>query len=208
VRLVGAEFDALLNDVGQEFLWRKATACPCLNPHSGQPKSTCTHCGSKGRIWASPIQGKSGVISRSQQKKMAGFGVYDEGDIMLSIPSDSPIYAIGMYDRIQALHRTEPFSVVLLSGINDVIKFTPTQIDSVTWIDANDAVISGTVPAIVNGALVWSGVVPPAKVSYALSGRRALDYYCYQDLPLDRPHQFGEKLPRRVVLRRFDLFGL
>jgi hypothetical protein len=97
---------------------------------------------------------------------------------------------------------------VLVYGVNDTLKFTPTQIDSVIWIDGSDAIITGTVPTIVNGALVWSGTIPPVKTSYTITGRRAPEYYCYQDLPLDRPHEFGEPLPRRVVLRRFDLMGL
>ena len=208
MRLVASDFNALLNTVGQDFLWRSARACPCLNPHSGQPKPSCPHCSGKGRIWAAAIAGKSGVLSRSQQKKMAGFGMWDDGDIMLSIPSNSPLYDMGIYDRVQAVNRTEPFSQVLIYGINDTLKFEPVQMDSVIWLDADNNLINGTPPYVVDGVLVWHGTTPPAKTSYTVTGRRLPEYYCYQDLPLDRPHEFGEALPRRVVLRRFELWGM
>ena len=34
------------------------------------------------------------------------------------------------------------------------------------------------------------------------------EYYCFQEIPIDRPEHSGAALPRRVALRRFDLFGL
>jgi hypothetical protein len=37
-------FDALLNNMGHQFAWRKSYACPCFNPGSGQAKDTCPQC--------------------------------------------------------------------------------------------------------------------------------------------------------------------
>ncbi|WP_103972895.1 hypothetical protein [Methylovulum psychrotolerans] len=57
--------------------------------------------------------------------------------------------------------------------------FVVGQVDSVVWLDSTDT----------------------------LTGRRYPEYYCYQDQPVDRPHQFGASLPRRVALKRYGLLG-
>lgn len=202
-------FNDLLSGLGQQFAWRKAFACPCISPQSGQPKPNCKHCQGKGRYWdATAVTGMSGVVGREQAKRQAVFGQWDAGDLMLSIPSDSPLYAMGPCDRVAALNRTEPFSINLMHGINTAIRFAVTAIDSVTWLDSNDELVNGEIPDISgSGELVWGSSPPPAKTTFALTGRRIPEYFCYQDLPLDRPHHAGAALPRRVQLRRFDLFG-
>jgi hypothetical protein len=200
-----AAFNKLLNNLGQDFIWSKALACPCLTADSKQPRYDCPHCDGKGRLWQNPTAAKSGVVSREQMKKMAGFGLYDSGDILLSIPSDSPLYAVGLYDKVQSVNRTEPFSIAFTPNGNSTIKFTPVSIDSVVWLDSEtNALINGTLPNIINGQLTWI-TPPPVGVVYTLTGRRTVDYYCYEEIPLDRAHHFGKDLPRRVVLRRLEL---
>ncbi len=202
------EFNALLNEVGQEFWWRKAVACPCVDPYSGQPKQDCIYCSGKAHIWGDPACSKAGIISQSQVKKLVPFGLMDTGDIMVSIPSDSPMYDIGSFDRAQMRNRTEPFTMAIVQGVNSTLRFTPTSIDSVHWIDTvTGDFITGTIPEISGNLLVWSGTTPPEGQQFTLTGRRYPEYYCYQEQPLDRPHQFGEPLPRRVVLKRFDVAG-
>jgi len=209
MRLNAAAFNSFLGAMGQRFAWRKASVCPCLNPHSGQTNPTCAYCSGKGYRWADAIVGLSGVVGRNQAKKAADFGLWDDGNMMLSIPSDSALYAMGLFDRIAALDRTESFSLNLLSGVNTPLRFAIVSVASVTWLDSNQALVMGDLPLIdANGGLVWIGNVPPPGVTFALTGRRAPEYYCYQDLPLDRPHHAGEPLPRRVVMRRFDLLAL
>ncbi|MCK7579808.1 MAG: hypothetical protein MZV65_31715 [Chromatiales bacterium] len=44
-------------------------------------------------------------------------------------------------------------------------------------------------------------------MTYTLAGRAYPEYFCYGDFPQDRAHHHGEPLPRKVVLRKFDLFG-
>ena len=202
------EFNALLFEVAQEFWWRKATQCPCIDEYSGQPEPDCKYCSGKGYIWGDPMCAHAGVISQAQARKITPIGLMEVGDIMVSIPSDSAMYEIGSYDRAQMRNRTEPFTMTVIAGANDVLRFTPTRIDSVHWIDAASKEFkTGTIPEINGGRLVWSGTVPPTGQRYTLTGRRYPEYYCYQEQPLDRPHQFGEPLPRRVVLKRFDVLG-
>ena len=139
---------------------------------------------------------------------MAEFGFWDDGDVMVSIPSDSPLYEIKGYDRVTMINRTEPFSMSVITGVNDSFKFHVTQVDSVQWINSGGTLENGFLPNIIDGALSWDiGTAPNDGGQYTLSGRRHPEYFCYQDQPLDRPHQFGEPLPRRIVLKRFDTFG-
>jgi hypothetical protein len=57
------------------------------------------------------------------------------------------------------------------------------------------------------GTLTWGADVPPDGAQIALTGRKRPEYFCLQEFPQDRAHHHGRDLPRRVVLRRFDLFG-
>lgn len=206
--LASGKFNILLNGYAQSFLWRKGYACPCVNPNSGQPKIGCTTCSGKGRFWSAAVSGVAAVMGRDVMKKQSGFGVFDQGDIMLSIPSDSPLYALGMYDRVAAVNRTEPFSQNFVAGINENLRFTPVSIDSVYWLDGSSQLVSGDIPTInSNGTITWGAIKPPVKTTYSMTGRRHPEYFAFDEIPLDRAHHNGEPLPRRVVVRRFDLFN-
>lgn len=204
---VGA-FNHLLNDMGQEFELRTSRACPCVNPQSGAAKPNCPHCGGKGRIWGSPVVGRAGVVGRDTMQQFAQFGVWDQGDIMLSIPSDSPIYQAGLYDRLRSQHRTEPFSINLIRGMNDLVRFQAVSFDEALWLDSANVLQVATVSGVdAHGRVVWGSNPPPNNTTYSLTGRRFQDFFLYQEIPYDRPMHYGMALPRRVVLRRFDLFG-
>lgn len=205
VQLNQLAFNSFLQQLGQQFLWRKAYACPCLTSHSGQPKINCPQCFGRGRFWDEGITGVAGVITHAQAKRQAAFGLWDEGDIALSIPADSALYEIGYYDRVSCLDRTEPFSITFTYGVNDTLRFVPTVIERLTWLDEAEQLVEGEVPFVdPQGELLWGEVMPPVKTAYALTGRRIPEYFCYQDMPLDRPHHAGPLLPRRVQLRRFE----
>lgn len=207
MRLSATAFNRMLNQMGQSFSWRRSYACPCINKNSGQANPRCPHCSGKGRLWGAAVVGDAGIVSRSKMREFAAFGVWDQDDIMLSIPSDSPLYGMGQFDRIAALHRSEPFSLNLIRGLNDEVKFPVLSVDRAFYLE-NDLIRDMPLPTVnEDGSLTWSGGLPPAGVTYSISGRRAPEYFCYQELPTDRPLHFGERLPRRVALRRFDLFG-
>ena len=200
-------FNRLLNHMGQDFDWRRAYACPCVNPQSGAARHNCPHCAGKGRLWAGAVTGRAGIVGRDQMKNFAVFGMWDAGDIMLSIPSDSPLYGIGQFDRVVALNRSEPFSLNLVRGQNDLIRFRPLSIERVFWLVGDVPTDAGPVELLPDGRLQWGGAAPPMGATYSVTGRRTPEYFCYQELPADRPMHYGAPLPRRVTLRRFDLFG-
>ena len=209
MRLSPSAFNVHLNHMGQVFGWRKAFACPCVNPNSGAAKPNCIHCAGKGRLWMEAVEGVSGITGRSAMKNFAQFGVWDAGDIMLTIQSNSPLYAMGQYDRVMAKNRSEPFSIPFVRGHNDILRFPVLSIDRVFWIDAQDKIVDADpLPTIGNtGIFTWGAIAPPMGATYSVTGRRVPEYFCYQELPFDRPHHGGSALPRRVVLRRFDLYG-
>lgn len=208
MRLSPVKFNALFNEVGQQASWRKSFACPCLNPHSGQARPDCPQCSGMGRLWAAGVPGMAAVAGRDAQRNWASFGRWDSGDVVISIPSDSPLYAIGEFDRVVLENRTEPFSINITPGINDEIRVPIVSVDRVFWLDDAQAVVEGVLPAIsADGTLDWGASPPPEGVTYSLTGRRKAEHYVFYEMPSDRPHHAGAALPRKVVLRRFDLFG-
>lgn len=135
-------------------------------------------------------------------------GHYAEGDLLLTIPSNSFLYEMGQFDLVLLLDSTQPFSMLLTSGVSDAITFPPTSIERVFWrvngVDVDSAARAVTADNKIN----WeTNAAPPAGVQYSVTGRWMPDYFVYQDIPIERAHHFGERLPRKVVVRRFDLYG-
>lgn len=209
MKLSGRAFNRHLNHMGQSFAWRRGFACPCVSRESGQPNPQCNHCEGKGRLWRpESTVGSAGVVSQSRLRNYEQFGPFDKDDIMLSIGSDSPLYGMGQFDRLVAQQRTEPFSIALVRGLNDRIRFPIISLERAMMINAQDELVELPLPTVKDdGTLDWNGTPPPAKVNFSLTGRRRPQYYCYLELPTDRPMHHGEPLPRKVILRRFDLFG-
>lgn len=208
MRLSARAFNRHLNHLGQSFAWRRGYACPCITRESGQPDPKCDHCEGKGRIWKpDATTGSAGVVSQTKLRSYETFGPFDKDDIMLSIGSDSPLYAMGQFDRLVALQRTEPFSLTLIRGLSDTIKFPVLSLERAMMINAQGDLVDLPLPTVnPDGTLDWDGSPPPAKINYSLTGRRRPEYFCYLELPTDRPMHHGEPLPRKVILRRLDLF--
>ncbi|MGI4940005.1 MAG: hypothetical protein ACRYHQ_05485, partial [Janthinobacterium lividum] len=81
--------------------------------------------------------------------------------------------------------------------------------EAVVWLDPKTkAPIAGSLPErpADGGALVWAdGGDPPSGVQYTITGRRRQEFYVFRDLVQDRATN-GTNLPRKVVMRRFELF--
>ena len=153
MRLNADEFNEFLGFMGQSFTMRRGYACPCVNKASGQPNPTCPRCLAKGRFWDGPVlPGIAGVVSQQRLRNYAQFGPFDQDDMLLSIPSDSALYAIGQYDRVEALNRTEPFSINFVRGLNDPPKFTIISIERAFYFD-DDTEIVELAPVVTDGAL-------------------------------------------------------
>jgi len=160
-------------------------------------------------MWAAAANGVAGIAGQETQVAWAQFGTADAGDVVLSIPADSALYQIGHFDRVVMLNSSQPFSLVLTRGMGDVLRYETAQIDRVYWLnDAGTDAVEGGIPAVSNsGVMTWTTGEPAASKQYNITGRQRPEYFTYTDFPRDRAHHSGATLPRRVVLRRFDLYG-
>jgi hypothetical protein len=141
------------------------------------------------------------------QRKFAQFGVFEAGDLLLTLPSDTPHYEMGHYDLVLLLDSSQPFSSVLTRGENDLILFPISKIDRVFWREDGE-IVESNVREVSGRMLDWGdNPQPPAGTQYSVTGRWIPDYFVYMELPTERAHHGGLPLPRRVVVRRFDLFG-
>lgn len=202
-------FNELLNGIGEYFLWRKASACPCLNPASLSPKANCPVCFGKGRLWNKGTRSLAAVASSNVQLQWTKFGQWEQGDTVLSIPEDSPLYEVGMYDRVLCETSTDPFSVPLIRGApNERVHGSIQSFTRVFWFDAQYNVVDGALPAVdVNGKLSWTTNAPPDGGVYTIEGIKNREYYCFGPFSSDRMKHQGMRLPRRMVMRNFDLLG-
>jgi hypothetical protein len=199
-------------NIGQQYAWYASTRCPCVDPNSGAANPACPLCFGKGRQYSPFVQGVAGISGQSAQRAWFQFGNYEQGDLVVTIPSDSPVYNMGQYDRVTALNTQQVFSLVLTSG--DLLERIHTSVLSITkvyWlIDDGATVQPGGIPVVnpVDGTLSWpNGGQPPAGVQYSITGTKMLDYYCWGNFPSNRNFQQGLALPRKVVLRDYDLFN-
>ncbi|SAK98702.1 hypothetical protein AWB80_07573 [Caballeronia pedi] len=209
MRLNPARFNAHLNHIGQQFKWRKAFRCPCINRHSGAAAPNCPQCFGKGWIWAAALDAVAGMAGQQVRQQWAQFGMWQDGDAVVTIGSDSPMYEMGQFDRVTMLNSTDYFSLSFTRGApNERILDPVEKVTRVFWLDADKQIVEGGIPKVpANGVPVWSIGAPPAGTSYSITGTRFSEYFCYGPFPSDRGEHSGARLPKRVVLRRFDLFG-
>ncbi len=201
------KFNALLNKMGQSIAWRKAYDCPCADPNSGAARYGCAQCGQTGIIWNPPVTAVAALAGQKVQRAWATFGLWEQGDVVLSLPSDSALYAMGEFDRAEFSDSSTPYSIKLTRGSSDVMPFTVSSVDRVFWLDTNDQIVEGGIPTVAaDGTLTWISGEPPVGTQYSITGRKRPEYFCWGEFPQDRAHQGGTALPRRVVLRSFDLF--
>jgi len=209
MRFNPSAFNSHLNNMGERFLWRKAAACPCINPNSGSPKPGCPNCGGGGRLWATAVAGLAGVASQKTQQEWAKFGQWESGDMVLSIPESSALYDIGQFDRVVHPTSSDPFSIPLIRNApNERVPGVIEKITRVFWYNTSNVLVEGGIPTVgANGTLTWSSGAPPTGTTYSISGVRTKEYYCFGPFSNDRMKHQGMRLPRRMVLRLFDLFG-
>lgn len=199
-------------NIGQQYAWYQSAACPCVDPYSGQALPACPVCLGKGHIYPSqPVTGVAALAGQRAQKDWATFGQYEAGDLVLTIPEDTPIYTMGQWDRVTAMNTQQAFSNVLVSGSPLEKLWTSVIAVSGTFWLINDGteVQPGGVPVVnADGTLSWpNGGQPPAGMQYTITGTKRLDYYCWGMYPTSRNFQQGLRLPRKVVLRDWDLYS-
>ena len=213
MRLSPGRFNRLLGSdqggLGQAVTWRRASFCPCRAVYSGAAEPDCPLCQGRGTLWAVPVAAWTGLAGMKQTREWAAFGEWQSGDVVLSIPSDSPLYAAGENDRVLMTQSSEAFSTGLTRGVKDQPPFMVVEVTEVFWRDpATKARVNGALPSVApDNTLTWASGGPPDGVQYSVSGRCRPEYYIFRDLVQDRAHSGGLALPRKTVARRFDLMG-
>jgi len=212
MRLNPAAFNVFLRNIGQELEWRRSYACACINPQSGQADPKHALCVGKGRIWDAGISTIAGVASQKVQAQWMQSGMFENGDMVLSIPEDSPIYNAGQFDRIVMRNSTDVFSLPMTHGApTERVLFPVKDITRVFWLHPTTRlIVEGGIPAVSDtGHLTWAGGIgePPAGMVYSLNGNKYDEYFIFQDYLSDRGEHQGARLPKRVVARKWDLFG-
>jgi hypothetical protein len=197
-------FNRFLFKMGQDVAWRRSHACPCRNPRSGAADPKCPQCSGLGTYWDAAVDCSVALSGQKVQAEWAKFGRWESGDQVVTLPSDSQAYAMGQFDRLAMMQSSTPFSVILRPS--DKLREPVIAVDTATWF-VGDTLVSAEPPIVYNESLIWGAVAPPLGVQVSLTGRKRPEYFCLQEFPQDRAHHHGRDLPRRVVLRQFDLFG-
>jgi len=195
--------------IGQDFLWRRGYKCPCTNPQSGAAKPNCRQCQGKAYFWdAEPgTPARCGMSSQQNLKLWAQFGQYEPGDATLTIPSSSPLYALGRMDRLLMLNSTEDFSATFTRG-KDRFWRKVQSIYRVFWLDDDQAIVEGSIPTVQSdGDIVFTGDAPPFGRQYNVSGTYFDEYFIWQSLVSDRGEHSGAALPKKALARKLDLLG-
>lgn len=208
MKLSPRKFNDFLGRIGQHITWRKANVCPCRDPNSGAPNPSCTAC-ANGVIWEAAIATHLALSGQKLQQQWAQFGAWQKGDVVCTLPSDSKAYRMNEFDRVRFDDSSQPFSLNYVNtGAPLKLDYAVVCFDRLFWLDDNLAnTIEGSVPTeAADGTLRFGPKAPPSGKQFTITGRRKPEYYAFMEFPQDRAHFGGEDLPRRIVLRNFDLF--
>lgn len=89
--------------------------------------------------------------------------------------------------------------------------FGPTGLP--TWPAQVQAELVADGEILADGSEVADGVVllpngePPPGATYSITGTRNVEFFLYDEFPNNRNEHQGARLPKRVVARKWDLFG-
>ena len=211
MRFNPSRFDRHLQNIGQRVLWRHSYACACVNAASGQPDPKHALCMGKGRLWDPAVATIAGVASQAVQVQWIQSGQFENGDLVVSVPQTSAMYNAGQFDRVVMKNSTDVFSMPLTRGApSERILFPIQSINRVFWLHPTTRlIVEGGIPDFdADGHLTWTeGGEPPSGMVYSVTGIKFDEYFIFQGLLSDRGEHQGARLPKKVTLRKWDLFG-
>lgn len=209
MRLNRARFNRHVRHMGQDASWAPAYRCACWTPETGGADPRCPLCLKRGWVYG---EAKATVVGSQQQKSQAQWaqtGMWEEGDVVITVPEDSPMWDGGQYDRVILLNTEEKFSATLTRGGPDdnLSLYSVVSVDRVFWRHPQtQSLVEGGIPTVAeDGALTWSDRAPLPGTKYSITGSRHVEYYVFGNFPSNRNIHQGVRLPKRVVLRRWDV---
>lgn len=212
VRFNPTAFNRHLRNIGQRLEWRRAFACACVNPDSGAADPKHQACAGKGWLWAKPVATVCGVSQQKISPELIAAGLFENGDLTLTIPADSPMWSgAGRFDRVRLLNATSVFSQPLKRGhVSERLLFAVQSITRCFWLNpATREIVDGGIPLVSDdGTLSWpNGGEPLPGTPYSLTGTKYEEYFVLDNLPSNRNEHSGMALPKRLQLRKWDMFG-
>lgn len=216
ISLSPERFNKLISNLGQTVIRRKAVACPCRDEYSNAALQGCPVCHGKGIYWTLGTTSYIGVSGMQVQRHWAQFGSYEQGDVVVTVPSDADTYLLSEYDRVLFTDSTQGFTQIFRKGVDDnPIPFAIQSVEAITWLEPDPiteietVVTADPTPVLdTDNTLDWDGCDEPPSGQYTLTGRRYAEYFVAPGALVQiRQHHFGADLPHKVVLRRWELFG-
>lgn len=212
MRLSPGLFNRQLAVMGQAVLWRRASLCPCAgrDHYSGGPSQDCPVCTGRGWAWGAGVPSRAGVVGAGAKRKQADFGQWEDGEVSLSVPSDTPLWNAGERDRVEFADGDMGFQLALRNSGAPRIDFTPVRFERCFWLRAGDTAFREADPPKwdkATGFLSWpaNSIRPDAGEHFTLVGRKRPDFQVVASLPIARAHFNGLPLPRLLKCVRTDL---
>ncbi|MDO8357313.1 MAG: hypothetical protein Q7U76_13060 [Nitrospirota bacterium] len=199
----------MLFSLGQTALWQQAQLCPCRNASTGGANVKDPVCGGTGYLWAAPIACSIAVEGMTTHREYAMTTECEKGDLVATLPSNSPAYQAGEYDRLTLTQSSIRLNHILVRGTNDKLRYrSPIAIAQVFGlVNGVKTLLLPTADYTLSGqTIVWNSPRLPVGSQYSVLYTANPEYFVYKELVMDRPHG-GRSLPRKVHLRLMELFG-
>lgn len=199
----------MLSSLGQTAQWQQARICPCRSSTSGGANVNDPVCGGTGYLWSNPIACKIALEAMNTGREYAMTAEWEKGDIVATLPSDSPAYQAGEYDRLTLTQSSLRINHILTRGVNDALRYRhPISIEEVfSVVGGAKTILTPNLDfSLIGNAISWNTNVIPVGTQYSITYTAHPEYFFYKELVMDRPHG-GRSLPRKVHLRLMELFG-
>ena len=199
----------MLELIGQAATWERASRCPCRSTRTGGADVACVVCKGIGWIWDAPQPCAFGVSGSTPSRKFAAFGEWEDGDVLLTIPSDSLAYDMGERDRITMTQSSLRSTEVLTRGTNETLRYSqPIALSTVWGIVANARQeFYDSIDFQLDGhTMLWLTTTLSAGQQYSVLYTARPQYFVYRELVGDRP-MGGRSMPRKVHVKLMELFN-
>ncbi len=213
MELRAAAFNRLLGAFAQRSLWRRAVLCPCRDTHSGAADPACQLCFGRGRFHYGAVESPVALSGMKASREWQSFGLYQAGDVVVSLASNTPLYGAAEGDRVTFLDSELPWQAAFRRGDPDERLPPHTFV-----VEDTVALLPGGIPRALDPPAnlptgdeyarpTWApgAAAPGDGEAYSVRARIRPTYHLFREMPQDRAHHGGARLPRRVVLRLEDL---